>query len=321
MKLIYGSILLAIFASCASTAPKNMDYRQEMRDFVIEISTFSKSQNPNFIVIPQNGHELVLKEDGKLANDYLSAIDGLGQEDLNFGYIGDNVPTPEENRNYILQQLLAGQKKGKTVLVTDYAEGNKNYNTSETLNSKRGFISYVAEERDLTIIPEQKNKLKHNNSNDIENLKKAQNFLYLLNFEQFETKEELLNSLQETNYDIFILDAFYHSKLFTPQDLEKIRYKKSGGKRLLISYMSIGEAEDYRFYWNSDWDASNINWIDAENPKWKGNYKVKYWNKDWKRIITGTSSSYLQRIIDAGFDGVYLDIIDAFWYFENKKDL
>lgn len=295
-----------------------MDYRQEMRNFVKEISSYSKSQNPNFIVIPQNGHELVFKEDGKLAKDYLDAIDGMGQEDLNFGYLGDNVATTDEIRNYIIQHLLAGQKNGKTVMVTDYAEGASNSEISESLNNRSGFISFVAEERDLTIIPENKSKLKHKNANDINSLDDAQNFLYLLNFEAFETKDMLISALQETDYDVFILDAFYHSKLFTPVDLDNIRFKKSGGKRLLISYMSIGEAEDYRFYWNSNWDPSTIAWIDAENPKWKGNFKVKYWNNDWKRIITGTKSSYLQRIIDAGFDGVYLDIIDAFWYFENK---
>ena len=30
------------------------------------------------------------------------------------------------------------------------------------------------------------------------------------------------------------------------------------------------------------------------------------------------ASSYLEKIIGAGFDGVYLDIIDGFEYFEGK---
>jgi cysteinyl-tRNA synthetase len=53
-----------------------------------------------------------------------------------------------------------------------------------------------------------------------------------------------------------------------------------------------------------------------ENPEWEGNYKVKYWEKEWQDIIFGNEDSYLQKILDAGFDGVYLDIIDAFEYFE-----
>lgn len=54
----------------------------------------------------------------------------------------------------------------------------------------------------------------------------------------------------------------------------------------------------------------------AENPDWPGNYKVKYWNEDWQKLIYKNNDSYLNKISTAGFDGVYLDIIDAFEYFE-----
>ena len=37
------------------------------------------------------------------------------------------------------------------------------------------------------------------------------------------------------------------------------------------------------------------------------------------KIIFGNDESYLHKIIDSGFDGVYLDIIDAFEFFEVKK--
>ncbi|MBQ5572035.1 MAG: endo alpha-1,4 polygalactosaminidase, partial [Bacteroidales bacterium] len=83
-------------------------------------------------------------------------------------------------------------------------------------------------------------------------------------------------------------------------------------KRMVIAYMSIGEAEDYRYYWQAEWKRGNPSWLDKENPKWKGNYKVKYWKSEWQEIIF----DYLSRITNAGFDGVYLDIIDAFEYYE-----
>ncbi len=82
--------------------------------------------------------------------------------------------------------------------------------------------------------------------------------------------------------------------------------------------MSIGEAEDYRYYWQDSWINNPPNWLEDENPDWEGNYKVRYWDKDWQSIIYGNDNSYLKKIINAGFDGVYLDIIDAFEYFENQ---
>lgn len=48
----------------------------------------------------------------------------------------------------------------------------------------------------------------------------------------------------------------------------------------------------------------------AENPEWKGNYKVQYWNADWKSIIFGNDNSYTKKLLNSHFDGAYLDIID-----------
>jgi cysteinyl-tRNA synthetase len=45
---------------------------------------------------------------------------------------------------------------------------------------------------------------------------------------------------------------------------------------------------------------------------------VKYWEKDWQNIIYGNDNSYSKKILNAGFDGVYLDIIEAFEYFEEE---
>ena len=113
------------------------------------------------------------------------------------------------------------------------------------------------------------------------------------------------------------MDYFFNNKEFTESELNEIRIKANGCKRLLLSYMSIGEAEDYRYYWQSEWNSNPPLWLTEENPDWAGNYKIKYWEDDWKDIIYGKSDSYLGKILDKGFDGVYLDIIDAFEYFEN----
>jgi cysteinyl-tRNA synthetase len=58
--------------------------------------------------------------------------------------------------------------------------------------------------------------------------------------------------------------------------------------------------------------------MDRENPHWKGNYKVRYWEPSWQELILGKEDAYLDKILKTGFDGVYLDIIDAFDYFEFK---
>ena len=107
-------------------------------------------------------------------------------------------------------------------------------------------------------------------------------------------------------------------EFLTMDDFASLKIKSNGGNRLVIAYTSIGEAEDYRYYWQDKWESSRPSWLEEENPNWPGNYKVQYWEKVWQDIIFGNDDSYLQKILNAGFDGVYLDIIDAFEYFENQ---
>jgi cysteinyl-tRNA synthetase len=88
--------------------------------------------------------------------------------------------------------------------------------------------------------------------------------------------------------------------------------KHGGQRRIVLSYLSIGEAEDYRNYWNEEWYVEPPAWLRLENKDWKGNYEVLYWDKNWQNIIYGTPNSYCQQILNEGFDGVFLDKVDAF---------
>ena len=106
---------------------------------------------------------------------------------------------------------------------------------------------------------------------------------------------------------------------FSPGTLDMMKRKPDGSRRIVLAYMSIGEAEDYRFYWQEDWSRNPPSWLDAENPDWPGNYKVRYWDPTWQSLIFGSPDAYLDHILDAGFDGVYLDIIDAFEYYEDQR--
>tara|TARA_R110002096_G_scaffold435224_3_gene659832 strand:- start:17336 stop:18283 length:948 start_codon:yes stop_codon:yes gene_type:complete len=299
-----------------------IDYREEMRSFVIEISKFSKSQNPGFIVIPQNGHELLSQNgepDGMPATSYLAAIDALGQEDFFYGYEGEDIPTKVEDTKYINDFLKIGASEGKEVLITDYISIPSKVDDSIKKNSELGYLSFAAYSRGLNSIPRYPVTKRNENANDITSISQAKNFLYLLDDGEFESKESILHTISQTNYDVVIMDAFYDTTTFSTADLEIINTKKNGGERLLIAYMSIGEAGDFRYYWKDEWEPGTPTWLDDENPNWEGNFKVKYWDSDWQKYIYGNDNSYLQRILDAGFDGVYLDIIDAFWYYENQE--
>ena len=147
-------------------------------------------------------------------------------------------------------------------------------------------------------------------------------FAYILQADSFaKTKSAAVAQLKESGRDWIVLDAaFADDTPWEQEDLDTIRSGKAGRK--VVAYLSIGEAEEYRPYWQSEWVSNGKRtadapvWLGIENPEWKGNYQVKYWNADWQKLM-------LPAIDDAmahGFDGVYLDIVDGFQTYEQGAD-
>ncbi|RLC89694.1 MAG: hypothetical protein DRI77_15475 [Chloroflexi bacterium] len=125
-----------------------------------------------------------------------------------------------------------------------------------------------------------------------------------------------LTDVGNTAYDLVVMDYAADgddATAFTAAQIAALK-DSPGGDKIVLAYMSIGEAEDYRFYWQSGWTPGDPAWLDAANPDWPGNYKVHYWDPVWQTIIF----SYTDRLLDAGFDGAYLDIIDAYEYYADQ---
>ena len=314
--------ILILFLGCKSTDPSliGINFREEMRSFVGEISIYAKAINPGFVIIPQNGIELVSvngEEDGAPANMYISNIDAVGQEDLFYGYNNDNQKSPGNESDYLVSFLNIANNSGKAVLVTDYCSDVTKMDDSYALNNQRQYISFAAPDRELRIIPTYPPTPRDVNDFDITNINQVTNFLYLINPESFGTKQAFSDAVAITNYDVILMDAFFDEQIWTAQEIVALKTKANGGKRLVISYMSIGEAEDYRYYWQADFTANPPEWLSGPNPDWPGNYKVKYWLESWKTIIYGDNEAYLDKLLESGFDGAYLDIIDGYEYFED----
>lgn len=318
-KFRHWPVLFLFLIACSDKETKkcdvpDLDFRQEMRDFVQEISAYAKDIDPDFLIVPQNGQEILTTNsdpDGPLATDYMDAIDAVGREDLFYGYTGDDQATPAADRDFLISICDVAKENGKLVMVTDYCSTHSKMDDSYNQNEAKGYVSFAADHRELNNIPAYPATIHHVNDNDIISAGEVKNFLYLIN-PSFSTKSQFIEAVQATNYDLVLIDLYFNEEELTAADVEALKTKANGGSRLVICYMSIGEAEDYRYYW-SDLDK---NLVCRENPDWKGNFAVKYWEADWKSVIYGNEQSYLKKIVDAGFNGVYLDIIEAYETFE-----
>jgi cysteinyl-tRNA synthetase, unknown class len=127
--------------------------------------------------------------------------------------------------------------------------------------------------------------------------------------------------LASVPYDAIVIDYSRDGRdatALSAAEVARLKVKPDGTARLVLAYMSIGEAENYRFYWKPDWNdepelpgqTAAPAWRAKPNGEWGGNYAVRYWDPDWQAIIIG-EGGYLERILKAGFDGVWLDKVDS----------
>jgi cysteinyl-tRNA synthetase, unknown class len=132
-------------------------------------------------------------------------------------------------------------------------------------------------------------------------------------------------ALAASPYDVLVVDYSRDGRdanALTAAELVAIKTKPDGGERIVLSYLSIGEAESYRYYWSSVWgwfptfmkpilpNWALPTWRAKLNRDWGGNYAVRYWEPSWQSIIVG-DGGYLDKILKAGFDGVWLDKVDS----------
>ncbi len=131
--------------------------------------------------------------------------------------------------------------------------------------------------------------------------------------------------IASSDYDVVVVDYAHPltegaaETPLTPEQVDKMKRKPDGSRRLIIAYLSIGESEDNRYYWKADWNKKRPAFMKGESKEWKGNYLVEYWQPTWQNLIFGGPDAYVDRIIKGGFDGFYLDRADAYYRFGDTK--
>lgn len=124
----------------------------------------------------------------------------------------------------------------------------------------------------------------------------------------------ILQKVADSSYDMVVIDPVFTEAENPDFDMAAVVRELHGAAepRLVIAYIDIGQAEEWRTYWQREWAIGNPDWIVATDPDgWEGNYPVAFWREEWQEIWLG-GDGYLQGLIDAGFDGVYLDWVEAY---------
>jgi uncharacterized protein (TIGR01370 family) len=159
-----------------------------------------------------------------------------------------------------------------------------------------------------------------------------------------------VQKIVDSKYDMIVIDptVTYDPEFNAADMVAKIKASKASDgvhRKLVIAYIDIGQAEEWRWYWDghTTYEENGLcknsyvqaiqSWapfvVACDPDGWAGNYPVAFWDEDWKDIVingTGFGShlnlyfdSMLDEVIQDGFDGVYLDWVEA-WEMEAVQD-
>lgn len=148
----------------------------------------------------------------------------------------------------------------------------------------------------------------------------VKHFMYQLSGIQ---EEGAIEKLAASRYDLVVVptvSTIKGNESFDTQGMvAKLQKSRASSfrRKLVFSYLSVGEAESYRSYWKDDWrvpskggcERGDPSFLVAEDPAmWGRSHAVLYWDARWKETL----KTSLKGIIDAGFSGVVMDWVDMY---------
>jgi cysteinyl-tRNA synthetase len=141
-----------------------------------------------------------------------------------------------------------------------------------------------------------------------------QNIRYWLYLIDVNLEPAVVEQIATSDHQMVVLDYIPSEANNTeyPMDAVIARLHSAPTPKLVLAYIDIGEAESYRTYWQPGWRIGDPAWILGADPDgWAENYPVAYWYDAWQTIWLD-EGGLLDGILDAGFDGVYLDWVEAY---------
>lgn len=113
-----------------------------------------------------------------------------------------------------------------------------------------------------------------------------------------------VEKLLSTGAEMMVLDPDAYNE-------EEIKALNSAGIKIL-AYLSVGEAEKYRRHFSK---LEGTDLIIQENPLWSENFQIKFWEPLWKSLLI----NYSKEILNKGFKGLFVDVVDAWQNFPESE--
>ncbi|MGE5545657.1 MAG: hypothetical protein ACM33T_02070 [Solirubrobacterales bacterium] len=156
------------------------------------------------------------------------------------------------------------------------------------------------------------------NAQPVTTITGARNWLPMVRGDRFGTRAAWMMALEGTNQDLLVVDVAHRgADPLTKDDVKRLKYKQLGAPRLVLAQLPVGIAYDWRWYWQKGWQAGNPPFLFAPNSEELGSFYTDVGDAKWKELLGKTIAG----IVDLGFDGVLIDDLDTFLWFEDLMPL
>ncbi|MDA8230468.1 MAG: hypothetical protein M0006_03930 [Magnetospirillum sp.] len=387
---------IAVLPAAAQEKPKDWqpppieqipNHRELWRQVLIELGTYAKTRNPNFIVLARDGVELVVKgrrevaweqardPDGRtfekrlplgsIFRPYVKILDGIVIDGLYCGPARLTEPLDQaietrreedarladekrrgirhppvgepmgpfsidpqvelkraeelkvkaardERLRHVLRALGALRASDRTILSIEDCHSPAEMQSAFAQGARDHVTTFAAaSDSKLDLLPAGHPFAE--NAAPVTAIPGARNWLPMLRGDRLGSRRQWVMALRGSNYDVLVVDVAYRgSDPLTAADVAALKFKNLGAPRLVLADLPIGRAYDWRWYWRKDWQAGNPPFLFGVDSREPGAYIVDLDNPGWKEVL----GKYIAGIMDLGFDGVVLDDLDTYLWFE-----
>ena len=223
----------------------------------------------------------------------------------------------EERQRRLVYAINALRNQGRTVLYIEDCASQKEVDAAYKGAARDRVLTYAAvHDSALNALP--KGHPWAENALPVTTITAAKNWLPLVRADRFGNKAEWVMSMSGTNHDALLIDVAHRgSDPLTKDDVTKMHFKELGAPRLMLAVLPVGKAYDWRWYWQKGWEAGNPPFLIAPDRDDPGSFVTDMNDPKWKEML----GKYIAGIMDLGFDGVVLDNLDTYLWFEDLMPL
>ncbi|MCR6631150.1 MAG: hypothetical protein NVV74_14480 [Magnetospirillum sp.] len=223
----------------------------------------------------------------------------------------------EERQRRLIYAVDALRRQGRTLLSIEDCKSQKEVDSAYAAAERDRVLTYAAvNAATLSVLP--KGHPRNENALPVATITAARNWLPLLRADRFGNKAEWVMAMERTNHDAMLIDVSHRgSDPLTKDEVKRLRFKELGSPRLMLAVLPLGKAYDWRWYWQKGWEAGDPSFLFAPDPGDPGSFVADMGDPQWLELL----GKYITGIMDLGFDGVVLDDLDTYLWFEELMPL